>query len=79
VLSKSLQSIVGIVFGFAIGGLIGLVAVPAAPAPSAPQGALIAAADRGAAHPAPASLAFEDAVALVVPASQAPATPSPAP
>src|SRR6476620_3838678 len=76
VISKSVQSIVGIVFGFAIGGLIGFFATPAAPPPSAVQGVFIAAVDRSEPQPAPVALALEEAVALA-PASPDASTPSP--
>lgn len=41
-LSKSIQSIVGIFVGFAIGGLLGLVATPPGPAPSTRESGFIA-------------------------------------
>jgi len=77
VLSKSLQSIVGIIVGFVFGGVIAFVSTPAVPAPSLPQSGFSAAVERVGPQSAPVNLALQDAVALVVPASQATATPAP--
>ena len=46
-LSKSIQSIVGIFVGFAIGGVLGVLATPPGPAPSTPTSGFIAEVDRG--------------------------------
>src|SRR4029078_5828165 len=76
VLSKSLQSIVGIIVGFVFGGVIGFVSTPAVPAPSLPQSGFSAAVERVGPQSGPVNLALQEAAAVVLQASQPITTPA---
>ena len=87
-LSKSIQSIVGIFVGFAIGGVLGLLATPPAPAPSVGEDGLVIAVERVPAVPVELALTIapgptttrpprDDALLPLAPAAEEASTPAP--
>jgi len=87
-LSKSIQSIVGIFVGFAIGGVLGLLATPPAPAPSVGEDSLVIAVERVPAVPVELALTIapgptttrpprDDALLPLPPAAEEASTPAP--